>query len=449
MDEGPPMFAPLGWLKGPGAKRIYRTVADSALFDPTWYRHTHMARADLLRDPLWHYLDRGWKSGCDPSPLFDTSHYVAHNRDVRGSGLNPLFHYIEYGRAERRSPLSSPRQTFDSFFPDGHNLRVFETPQVGADRLTVVLDRETMARTDTTLPALLRGVMSVAKEKDRRVRILCWLESHVDALAIAMDAAEAHSITADRIEWIPAIRTAVGPTFGVYPGEHFFSTSWTSARSLRHVAPSARVWAGVPRELAGGLEGFIPQAKDTWEHWAWSARPSLPGFLAEQKTALRSPTEPITSPAGTAQTQPGKIHVGIFADPARLPLAYLHALRVLENVVLKNSGWAQHLRVSLHGDHIEPVAIAGILVPQRCGSPPAREKCDVALVATDNGSVAEALHAEPQGSGGRPVLRDDRLAGPDFPGKSLTEQSLTEALARAVRAQKKGEPKTPRSEASK
>jgi hypothetical protein len=39
-----------------------------------------------------------------PNPIFDAEFYLAHNPDVRDSGMNPLLHYELHGAAEGRKP---------------------------------------------------------------------------------------------------------------------------------------------------------------------------------------------------------------------------------------------------------------------------------------------------------------------------------------------------------
>ena len=134
------MFAPRGWLKRPVARRIYRTIASSNLFDARWYRSTQVSGAAALMDPVWHYLVHGARAGLDPSPRFDTSHYVHAHHDVRNSGLNPLFHYLEYGIQERRSPLRSAIGTRDVLLPETAELESFTSPQTSSPRVTLVAD---------------------------------------------------------------------------------------------------------------------------------------------------------------------------------------------------------------------------------------------------------------------------------------------------------------------
>jgi glycosyltransferase involved in cell wall biosynthesis len=54
---------------------------------------------------VWHYLLRGFRNGCNPSPLFDTDFYLGTHPDVAATGVNPLVHFIKWGRAEGRGSL--------------------------------------------------------------------------------------------------------------------------------------------------------------------------------------------------------------------------------------------------------------------------------------------------------------------------------------------------------
>ncbi len=103
----------LARLRGSVRERIsrrdnYALVAESGLFDATWYRQTYPDVARAKIDPLKHYLERGAREGRDPHPLFDSSFYVASNPDVAASGVNPLVHYVTAGRAEGRDAFAPP-----------------------------------------------------------------------------------------------------------------------------------------------------------------------------------------------------------------------------------------------------------------------------------------------------------------------------------------------------
>lgn len=82
-----------------------------ALFDPGFYRGRARQR-DKRQNALLHYLLVGRFQRISPSMWFDTRYYLAQNRDVARSGLEPLRHFILWGGQEGRSP--SPE--FDSAF---------------------------------------------------------------------------------------------------------------------------------------------------------------------------------------------------------------------------------------------------------------------------------------------------------------------------------------------
>jgi hypothetical protein len=71
------------------------------LFDPTYY--AGQARLST-GDSLLHYAMKGVTAGFKPHPLFDTVFYFEHNPDVAKAGVNPLFHYQNWGGRERRDP---------------------------------------------------------------------------------------------------------------------------------------------------------------------------------------------------------------------------------------------------------------------------------------------------------------------------------------------------------
>jgi hypothetical protein len=51
-----------------------------------------------------HYKVHGWKRGLNPSLYFDVGFYLAANKDVRISGMDPFEHFINFGCWEFRDP---------------------------------------------------------------------------------------------------------------------------------------------------------------------------------------------------------------------------------------------------------------------------------------------------------------------------------------------------------
>ena len=90
-----------------GAKDL---ILDSELFNAGWYARTNRLRD--LHDPLIavrHYMSDGWKEGRDPSLNFSVAGYLSAYPDVKEAGIEPLSHYLAFGRSEGRSVQVDPR----------------------------------------------------------------------------------------------------------------------------------------------------------------------------------------------------------------------------------------------------------------------------------------------------------------------------------------------------
>jgi GT2 family glycosyltransferase len=80
-------------------------ISDSKLFNASWYLANNRDVAESGMNPALHYLQFGGFEGRDPSPKFNSSWYLAAYKDVEQTRMNPLLHYIKRGRNEGRSPL--------------------------------------------------------------------------------------------------------------------------------------------------------------------------------------------------------------------------------------------------------------------------------------------------------------------------------------------------------
>lgn len=79
--------------------RDYNIIAGSRMFDADFYRARYSV---YLGDPIDHYYRFGWLLGYDPSAFFSTQDYLNLYLDVRKASINPLVHYLVYGRKEGR-----------------------------------------------------------------------------------------------------------------------------------------------------------------------------------------------------------------------------------------------------------------------------------------------------------------------------------------------------------
>ena len=68
-----------------------------ALVDADWYRATYVRGGNSGFSAAAHYVEQGWRQGCDPNPWFDTRWYLSQNAHVQEEGVHPLNHFIRAG----------------------------------------------------------------------------------------------------------------------------------------------------------------------------------------------------------------------------------------------------------------------------------------------------------------------------------------------------------------
>ncbi|MBL6082587.1 hypothetical protein JMJ56_31985 [Belnapia sp. T18] len=78
-------------------------------FDADFYEAEYPDLGIPKSQMLDHFCEVGWIEGRNPNPYFDTTSYLITHRDVAISGMNPLFHYLQHGRYERRKIVPSVR----------------------------------------------------------------------------------------------------------------------------------------------------------------------------------------------------------------------------------------------------------------------------------------------------------------------------------------------------
>ena len=336
------MFAPLGWLKGPGARRVYRSIQASGQFDARWYRKHYLSKASLT-DALWHYLDRGWQQGYDPSPHFDTSHYIESSVDVQSSGINPLFHYVEYGHEERRAPVRSPLQTLRHCFPETTPLEMFHIPSEHTDRVTVIVDNYTPATSNGDWANTWAAAMKSPLVGSRQLRVLSRV-SDFSAVAHSIEQfRHEFSFPSEQLELVNARALGTRASFSITAGEHFLATSWTSALAISQLAPAENLWAITGR---GNSSDVGPLN-------------SSDALLTVQSHEHQKRTTPdaLTVPERLVPQSDAQQRVLVIAD-VHHRFTYCHTMRVLEDLMLKDASLAEALSVSVAGEEVAPISLA-------------------------------------------------------------------------------------------
>ena len=94
-------------------------VRASGLFNAEWYR---LAYPVVMRDgidPLDHFLRHGAAHRLSPGPSFDSARYLDEHPNARSTGLNPLVHYLVYGRVRGLVIHKAPPSDADRILASG------------------------------------------------------------------------------------------------------------------------------------------------------------------------------------------------------------------------------------------------------------------------------------------------------------------------------------------
>lgn len=89
--------------------KFYKIIKESDEFDVEYYLNKYPDVKESDIDPIMHYVTIGAKKMYNPSKDFDTFFYLNDNKDllkyakkVSMDNFNPLVHYIQYGKREKR-----------------------------------------------------------------------------------------------------------------------------------------------------------------------------------------------------------------------------------------------------------------------------------------------------------------------------------------------------------
>ena len=96
----------------------------NVFFDSGWYKANYAADIRKDQDPLLFYIKEGSDLGHDPSPNFSCEAYILDNPDLDYEGIEPLSHYINKGIAEGRRKPESKTSSSGSNLDSGSKLPV-------------------------------------------------------------------------------------------------------------------------------------------------------------------------------------------------------------------------------------------------------------------------------------------------------------------------------------
>jgi len=102
-----------------------KIIAESGLLDGDWYLATNRDLLQSAVDPLVHYCRYGWREGRMPNFYFDPLWYATNYPQAIAGGANPLVHYVLRGEAADEMPS----ERFDTgWYRREHRLGPEESP---------------------------------------------------------------------------------------------------------------------------------------------------------------------------------------------------------------------------------------------------------------------------------------------------------------------------------
>ena len=82
--------------------KYYDLIEKSELFDEEYYLNNYPDVEKYSEKLIEHYYYIGFKKGYNPSKNFYTDWYLLNYPEVRNNGINPLIHYLLYGKYENK-----------------------------------------------------------------------------------------------------------------------------------------------------------------------------------------------------------------------------------------------------------------------------------------------------------------------------------------------------------
>ena len=408
------MFAPRGWLRRRVVKEMYNALKNSDLFDAQWYRSTNLPQGlSRLRDPIWHYLDVGWKLGLNPSPHFDTAYYLERNADVRAISLNPLYHYIAYGANERRPFLSTgARWASDVNFAVAP-VRVFRDTTRGS-HLTVMIDDNSPRHPVLGHNSLIAALASLASSSAATLRVLSRRSGRTDA----PDGRTLRALALSNQQRIEFLTIGYRDSYVDVPlgaEEAIIATSWSSFHALRQSAGVGAVLyfmqaCDICALPAGSAQHRAQEAIATAFGTLMVSDPLLAQHLVEAHglprevaSALHLPLPTVTSRAARLTKATART-VSVLIAPSSGETMSEHCVELLETAMLQKVLDPDHWKIVFFGEAVPSMRLLDSVEPEMRGAL-TLEAYQELLGSSD---VVIALDARARRS---PVSRDAERAG--------------------------------------
>ena len=209
-------------------KENIELIRKSKYFDEKYYLSEN---PKLKGDPCRHYYYYGWKEGKSPSFEFSNNFYLKNYKDVKDAGMNPLLHYLKYGKAENRVIEKDDGLTLKKIYEKIYNCAYFYKTYIhDTNEKRVNLFFDSIDKDVENLSELFNYIVKFCESEKRSLRII-YFHANFEILKKVL---EKNKIKLPNKTIFLNLKSSNYLEVGL--NEKYICTSWKTARALLNTA---------------------------------------------------------------------------------------------------------------------------------------------------------------------------------------------------------------------
>lgn len=217
-------------------------IRKSKYFDENYYLSEN---PEVKGDPCSHYYYYGWKEGKSPSFAFSNDFYLKNYKDVGDGGVNPLLHYLKFGKAENRLIEKDNGLTLKKVYEKVYGCAYFYKTYVcdiNVQRVNLLFD--SIDENVLQLKNLIDYVVNFCKKENYELRIVYFTADFELLKEMLMD----NEIYLPENTTFLNLKNSNYLEIGL--NEKYVCTSWKTARALLNTASiHANIYYYLPDNL--------------------------------------------------------------------------------------------------------------------------------------------------------------------------------------------------------
>lgn len=223
-------------------KENIELIRKSKYFDEKYYL---LENPKVKGDPCSHYYYYGWKEGKSPSFQFSNNFYLKNYKDVGDAGINPLLHYLKFGKAENRIIEKDNGLTLKKVYEKVYGCAYFyKTYVYNTNVKRVNLFFDAIDERLESLCELLQYVVSFCEKEKYELRIVYFMAD----FELLKNVLETKEITLPEKTVFLNLKSSNYLEVGL--NEKYICTSWKTARALLNTASmNANIYYYLPDNL--------------------------------------------------------------------------------------------------------------------------------------------------------------------------------------------------------